>query len=210
MFNLESSIANWRRQMFAAGITHTSLDELELHLREEIARQMRSGLNNRQSFHAAVGIIGRAGPLGTEFNKVDGYPGSRFVKLFGLACGVVAGLFTAWILFVLLTIHESNWPERLSGLLAVAAIILAWYQGGRWLPALRLSWLRPLTGVLCCLASLGGMELFITAIAPHYLAQAAGASLPVGPMLIAFVWTWAAAAMLGILAYKLQGPVAQN
>jgi hypothetical protein len=46
MFNLEQSIIEWRKQMLAAGIkTPVPLDELEIHLREEIERQMASGLD---------------------------------------------------------------------------------------------------------------------------------------------------------------------
>ena len=42
MFNLETAITDWRRQMLAAGIkTPDHLDELESHLREEIGRQMK-------------------------------------------------------------------------------------------------------------------------------------------------------------------------
>ena len=44
MFDLEQSIAEWRRQMLAAGIkTPVPLEELEIHLREEIEQQMKSG-----------------------------------------------------------------------------------------------------------------------------------------------------------------------
>ena len=44
MFDIEKSIADWRRQMLAAGIkTPAPLDELESHLRDEIEHQMNSG-----------------------------------------------------------------------------------------------------------------------------------------------------------------------
>ena len=37
MFNLEQAIAEWRQQMLATGIqTPVPLEELEIHLREEI------------------------------------------------------------------------------------------------------------------------------------------------------------------------------
>ncbi len=37
MFNLEQAIADWRRQMLAVGIkTPVPLEELEIHLRDEI------------------------------------------------------------------------------------------------------------------------------------------------------------------------------
>jgi len=38
MFNLEPSIAEWRRQMLAAGVkTPVPLEELESHLRDELS-----------------------------------------------------------------------------------------------------------------------------------------------------------------------------
>ena len=49
MFDLEQSIGKWRRQMLAAGIkTPVPLEELEIHLREEIERQIKSGLNEQK------------------------------------------------------------------------------------------------------------------------------------------------------------------
>ena len=43
MFDLEQSIADLRRQMLAAGIkTPVPLEELEIHLREEIEQQSKS------------------------------------------------------------------------------------------------------------------------------------------------------------------------
>ncbi|HEV2691635.1 MAG TPA: hypothetical protein VG347_01940 [Verrucomicrobiae bacterium] len=210
MFHLEPSITNWRQQMLAADITSASLDELELHLREEIERQMQSGLNGELSFHAAVRIIGRAVSLGTEFQKVERSPGSRLVKLLGLGCAVAAGLFASWMLFVLLTVHEADWSERLLGVLAIVAIMIIWRQSGKWLPAIRHAWLRPLSGALCCLASMGGMKLFITSIVPPCLGRMTGANPPIGLVLVAFIWTWAAVTMLGVLAYKLQITTVKN
>ena len=70
MFNLEKSIADWRRQMLAAGIkTPVPLEELEIHLREDIAQQMQSGLSAQQAFGIAVEKIGHAPELKREFKK---------------------------------------------------------------------------------------------------------------------------------------------
>jgi hypothetical protein len=60
MFNLEQSIAEWRRQMLAAGIKPDPLDELENHLREEIERQTILGLNGQKAFYFAICQIGDA------------------------------------------------------------------------------------------------------------------------------------------------------
>src|SRR5579864_4866004 len=72
MFNLEKSIANWREQMLAAGIkTPVPLEELESHLREEVERQMRSGVEAQPAFEAAIQKIGRTDVLKNEFRKVN-------------------------------------------------------------------------------------------------------------------------------------------
>jgi hypothetical protein len=71
MFNLEPAITEWRRRMLTAGIkTPVPLEELEIHLREEIERQMKPGLNEQQVFNCATRQIGEAGVLKSEFTKV--------------------------------------------------------------------------------------------------------------------------------------------
>jgi leader peptidase (prepilin peptidase) / N-methyltransferase len=72
MFNLEQSIADWRKQMLAAGIkTPVPLEELESHLREEIEEQIQSGIGEQQAFETTVLQMGRAMELKTEFAKND-------------------------------------------------------------------------------------------------------------------------------------------
>jgi membrane protein implicated in regulation of membrane protease activity len=74
MFDLESAIADWRAQMLAAGIkSPATLDELESHLREEMGRQLQSGLGEGTAFHSAVHQIGRPGLLTTEFKRAGGF-----------------------------------------------------------------------------------------------------------------------------------------
>jgi hypothetical protein len=64
MFELEKAIVEWRQQMLAAGIkTPVPLDELESHLREEIQRQMKSGLDDQAGFNLAAQNIGGADAL---------------------------------------------------------------------------------------------------------------------------------------------------
>ncbi|MEO8428483.1 MAG: permease prefix domain 1-containing protein [Verrucomicrobiota bacterium] len=70
MFDLEHSIAEWRRQMRAAGIkAPTPLDELESHLRDDVEQQMQPGVTAQQAFEAAVHRIGQATTLKAEFEK---------------------------------------------------------------------------------------------------------------------------------------------
>jgi len=75
MFNLESSIAEWREQMFAAGINRTTLDELEGHLREAIEQQMKLGWDEPNAFKCAAWRIGRPRELTGEFKKAEGFVG---------------------------------------------------------------------------------------------------------------------------------------
>ena len=73
MFNLEQAITDWRRQLLAAGLqTPVPLEELESHLRDEIERQVQSGVSEPAAFDAAVRVIGPAGTLQWEFAKAAG------------------------------------------------------------------------------------------------------------------------------------------
>jgi hypothetical protein len=70
MFDLEQAIADWRRQMLAVGIkAPVPLEELEIHLREDIAQQMQSGLSAQPAFGIAARKIGQAPELKREFKK---------------------------------------------------------------------------------------------------------------------------------------------
>lgn len=67
MFDIESSIADWRREMLAAGVkSPVPLEELESHLREEIEQQMSAGLSAQAAYELAAQRVGKAGTLKTE------------------------------------------------------------------------------------------------------------------------------------------------
>lgn len=71
MFNLEESIAEWRQQMLVAGIkSPVPLEELENHLREEIDRQIKSGMDEQRAFQLATRQIGTAKQIKMEFMKM--------------------------------------------------------------------------------------------------------------------------------------------
>src|SRR5579884_1954917 len=73
MFDLEKAIAQWREDMRGAGMTRPEvLDELESHLREEIAQQMKAGADAQRAFQAAVEKIGEPTRLKREFAKAAG------------------------------------------------------------------------------------------------------------------------------------------
>lgn len=76
--------------MLAAGIkTPVPLDELESHLREEIAALIAGGKSNSDAFELAVRRIGQADPLRNEFAKI-GAPGrTRLQKLKSILLKVI-------------------------------------------------------------------------------------------------------------------------
>jgi len=97
MFNLDQAISEWRRQMLAAGIkTPVPLDELEIHLREEIEQQMKSGKIPQQAFEIAVQEIGNANMLKNEFQKANPLTLERIMSVGVGIPTVLVGLFQVW------------------------------------------------------------------------------------------------------------------
>ena len=97
MFNLESSISAWRNQMLAAGIqSPVPLDELESHLRDDIVRQIESGLGEAEAFQAAAQKIGHPAALKAEFLKSRTRRGYRLSAIINTSLGafflLVAGV----------------------------------------------------------------------------------------------------------------------
>jgi hypothetical protein len=104
MFNLEQSIAEWRRLMLAAGIkSPVPLEELECHLREQIEEQIRSGISEQLAFETAVRRIGCADELKMEFNKTRDLKWVRrgimpFMGVVGLSITFSTNLFGVFVL----------------------------------------------------------------------------------------------------------------
>ena len=111
MYSLEQSIADWRRQTLAAGIkTPVPLEELEIHLREEIERQMKSGISAQEAFTGAVQQIGKADMMKNEFEKVDGAKELRAWKQIQIisfaGLGVISLFIAACVIFKLGSFSE--------------------------------------------------------------------------------------------------------
>jgi hypothetical protein len=136
MFDLEKSIADWRKQMLAAGIkTPVPLEELEIHLREEIERQVKSRISAQEAFADTVQQIGKADMMKNEFEKVDGAKELRAWKqiqiIFFAGLGVISLFIAAFIIFKPGGFSEATPAEQMSGLAAVAVMILL--AGGGYL-----------------------------------------------------------------------------
>jgi len=160
MFDLEQSIAEWRKHMLAAGIkTPVPLEELEIHLRDNIAQQMQSGLSAQQAFGIAVKKIGQSPELKKEFNKI-GAPMEmqKIVKLAGVICVAVA-LFLQLstclpgVLFVFVLGRGLSLMTRVLAVavlaIPVAATILSWRYNHKLLPVIHNQPLRRAVGIVC-------------------------------------------------------------
>jgi len=139
--NLEEKISAWRAQMLAAGIkAPVPLEELESHLREEIEREMQSGLSlsEQEAFDFSVLKIGQPGELKREFKKV--HETSMNTKLKPLGSIAAFGAIIAGVLLQVFTdsfislhhegIHGAilfHWPVFLVVVLHLVGLVcLAW------------------------------------------------------------------------------------
>ena len=79
--------------MLAAGIkTPVPLAELEIHLREEIERQLKSGLDGQNAFRISVQQIGQPEMLKREFKKSERTLMKRTLIILGGISGVLVGM----------------------------------------------------------------------------------------------------------------------
>jgi len=204
MFNLEQSIAEWRKEMIAAGIKPLSpLEELECHLREEIEKQIKFGTGGQEAFEMAVKAIGQGGELKKEFKKLGEPLEVRLVKLIGIGCSTVAFLFSLWILPFLFSLPTGS-LARVAGGVAVASIILGWIYNYKFLPVVRSRHLRAFIGFVCCVVGIIGIQLFILHVVPNMLIHPAGTEERWGRFMTVFLWAWAVMAWLGSIGYGLE------
>lgn len=114
MPDLESQIANWRRDMLAAGIkTPVPLEELESHLREDIEQQMQSGADASLAFALAVQRLGSAPCLRVEFDKTDSVTRHSRILAVLLAALAVQLAATAGMFFWLTGVSATSGPVSL-------------------------------------------------------------------------------------------------
>ena len=135
MFDLETAIAEWRRQMLATGIKRPApIEELESHLREEIEQRINSGFSTQRAFELSVQHLGHAEMLQVEFKKSRGGRESYewwVAHLIIFGAGAAYCFVLAMAANVLFAVDMSLW-NRLLGIVAVGASITA-ILGGRYL-----------------------------------------------------------------------------
>ena len=218
MFNLEKAIADWREQMLAVGIKFPApLEELEIHLREDIARQMQAGLTAGQAFKLAAASIGHAPELKGEFMKI-GPPLEigKIIKLAGIFSLVIAlagqVLACAPVVFHFAFAHGLKLGLiakllPLAGWLATVAItLLSWSYGHKFLPVIRNQFQRRAIGFACYAGCLLWMRFGLF-------------HLPIGEVTNVFMFAlvyflfgaeWAVIAILGGIAYGLERTAWKN
>jgi hypothetical protein len=213
MFDLEQSIQDWRRQMLAAGIkTPVPLEELEIHLREDIERQTKSGLSAQQAFGIAEKKVGRVSELKREFKKNDApMEMQQIIKLAGAICVAIALLcqvsFCSPPVFGFAFAHglRLGLMTRMLALavlvIPVAITVLSWKFNHKLLPFIRNQWLRRVVGIVCY----GGCLLWIRFVIFHLPVGATGTTTG-SFFLIYFLFgsQWTVMAILGGVGHGLE------
>jgi len=203
MPDLEQKILAWRRQMLAAGITATSLTELENHLREDVERQLRLGVEINDAFNHATKTMGSAVALKKEFQKEERSWATTLVSLIGVAFLIVAGLFSLIILPKFF--HQSvGWMPKLIALAIVALSVSSWRSGYKLLPAIGNARLRALAGFVSCLLAMIWMRCFVLYLLPQIVIGMIGQDQFLGWYFLSFLGGFATVAILGGIGHGLE------
>jgi hypothetical protein len=201
MFSLDQAIADWRRQLDAAGIRSSEvLAELEGHLRDEIEGQMRSGANEQQAYQTAAARIGLPSTLKAEFAKVskgNRRPRWMFFRTFYFASVAFMLLINTWTLLE----YEMSPLERFFGVCAVSLICM--YLAG--LPYL-LNSLSP--ALYSRLAKVIKMTSSLVWVWPIWALLEAEhiVHLEIGVVPTTVLWCLYAAVAMSALVYAVKGP----
>ena len=113
--------------MLAAGIkTPVPLEELEIHLRDTIDRQVRSGVGVQGAFEMSVKQIGRPNTLEREFNKIERDIMTNIMKrIAAIALGTLNILLGTGFILDALTKHKNLgiWNYEIAWPIAVGIVI---------------------------------------------------------------------------------------
>jgi hypothetical protein len=201
MFDLERAIAGWRQRVNAAGVkTGKILDELESHLRDELARQVNSGSSPEAAFELAVRKIGESDAIATEFEKAA--PGKEFrERKIKLLCVVFTGLL--YLLPFVLSIPKP-WigfepVQRWLGIGAIVLTILSLFSGlllCRILPVIPSKRARARIQFASVIPVIAWIAAFGFAILPRL-------DLTFGQVTVATLWAIAPLAIFGGLTFGL-------
>jgi hypothetical protein len=185
MFDCEQSIADWRIQMLAVGIkTPVPLEELEIHLREEIELQIKSGFTGQKAFEIAAGKIGQVNSLEQEFKKINCMDKAQLRRRAGFAFAAILGFYS--LIFVRLLIkNDLTSSERLLGLASVATTLLTvyfvWQIMPRFFPVVANRAVQSVIGIVGGISGMGCIIAFACFILPRF-------DFTQGQLLVAVSW----------------------
>ena len=187
MFQLEQAIAEWRRQMLAAGIKSDVLDELEGHLREETGLRMKSGLDAKNALECAMQEIGRPNMIKNEFKKIGLVP--RLLEWLMIAICVA---FVSLIVFLgaaTVVMCFDRLGDRVVAGMAMAStlcVALGWRHAIPFLPVIASAWKRVLVAWACLVLGFVAAPLYFNFILPLFAARGGG-GLPAGGLWAVFI-----------------------
>jgi hypothetical protein len=190
MFELEKSVGPWRQEMLAAGIkTPVPLEELEIHLREEIERQMQSGSNPEKAFELAAQKIGPVHMLKTEFAKIGGIKKPSKWKQRLVPINLVA--IPSLIIYVIFEFSKAGKYEMSLTWRALAyadpVVMVLLLLGGRHIyqlfPVISNKRMRAAIGSSFLLLDVIGVIVFMEFILPNL-------ELTVGQLMVVACWAW--------------------
>jgi hypothetical protein len=201
MFDPEKAIGEWRRQMVIAGVRSGEvLNELEGHLRDDMARQVQSGLSPEGAFDVAVQRIGKSDTLAIEFEKAALTKGVRERKM-KLLCIVLAGV--VYLLPFILSIPKP-WSgfdaiQRWLGIAAITLTVFSLFSGlllRRFLPVIPNKRLRTRIQFVSVIPAIVWLAAFGFAILPRL-------DLTFGQVTVATLWAISPLAIFGGLTFGL-------
>jgi hypothetical protein len=127
MFDLEPAIIEWRAQLRRAGITQRRiLDELEAHLRDDIAERLSRGDTPAVAFAGAREQLGQAEVLQAEFGRERSRHPARGLKF------IIAGGAAGLCILSVSVVRGAEWAPSLLGagsFLFALALIYRWFCG---------------------------------------------------------------------------------
>ncbi len=184
MFDLEQSIADWRRQLHAAGIQFpVPLEELEMHLREEIERQMKSGLTGQEAFEISAHRIGQPEKLRVEFMKTARPDKAQVRRRAGYAYAAALVFYFSAAGMAILK-QDATLGQRLLGFLAVLTTVLSVYLAWQIVPRLTPVINQKFHSVAGMLGGISGTVWFVAFV---YLILPRFDFMP-GQLVVAILW----------------------
>jgi hypothetical protein len=200
MFNPEQSISEWRKQMLAAGIkTPVPLEELEIHLREEIERQIKSGLNEQKAFEVAVGRLGQASSLKTEFKKASSSDKAQQRKRAGFIFAALL-VFYSLAIACILSKGDFTFNERLSGFASLVTMLVSVFMGWqilpRFFPIIANKTVQSAIGIIGGCLGMGWFLAFTYFVLPH-------CDFTLGQLQVAILWAFVPVIVLPTISFLM-------